>query len=355
MAAFATQIEMTVRAGERAFPHTLVAPNEAAGPKLLADPAFPIRVTVKVIADSYYAAMMVDHDFVRVDLVCLIRIAGFADMEQIAADAVTRTHVHIVVVKDWRGHGGRLALASRAPQHLAAFGLNADDILARELDILPHAADLRGNRRRVFRRVRQFFRLPQQLTGFLVERRDRTLRAAGSADQPVAVHQRRFAVHPAAAAAPELLFETPPPYLLAGGNFETNQIPKLVEHIDPISVHGGRAARAGRIAACFANFRRPDRAAAGHIEGDGETRIALFAQCENLCAGHGHPAVPGARSPGFPNQRGASRRPLFQQALLRGNVIAVRSAPLRPVRCRQKGGGQIKRKTCEEDVFRLHE
>jgi hypothetical protein len=45
---------------------------------------------------------------------------------------------------------------------------------------------------------------------------------------------------------------------------------------------------------------------------------------------------------------------LYHQALLRGNVIAIGSAPLWPIRCPEQGGGKTKKKHGYQKVFRLH-
>src|SRR6185295_5944872 len=103
LAAFAAKIKMAVGAGERPLSQFVpLLPDRRAGFEILADPAFAVRIAVEKVAHTNDTAMMIDHDFVRVNLPGVEPRALFRDFEKIAADAIAGGHVNVVAEADRR-------------------------------------------------------------------------------------------------------------------------------------------------------------------------------------------------------------------------------------------------------------
>src|SRR5439155_26748622 len=123
---------------------------------------------------------------------------------------------------------GAVGDAIIAPEELAVLGVNADGTATRaeDGDVLANAAGFRDYDGGIARAAGVLDRgFPDELAGELVESDEGGLVAAGSADQLVAIHERRFAEAPAAHhAATEVLAVVLAPADVTLGNVEANQV-----------------------------------------------------------------------------------------------------------------------------------
>ena len=99
--------------------------------EILADPAFSVRIAVKILSDQHDAAVMVGHHFIGVNFFGREFSVRGRDFEEIAADAIARTHIDAVVAVDRRGNDRRFAFSRRPPEQAAVFRGDARDALAR--------------------------------------------------------------------------------------------------------------------------------------------------------------------------------------------------------------------------------
>src|ERR1043166_1713417 len=269
--ALAAADEMSVRVGDRTLAYAPVGPHLLARLELDALQTAAAVQFVGVLSHEDDPAMVILDLFSGVDLLRLELAAVGGDLERIAADAVTGGDEHQAVLVD-RGwdHGGR-ALACRAPESLAVFRGDPRDARVGQDEILADAADFGRNERGVGRAVGEFRALPDRVARLLLEREQRALRAAGSADDEVAVEERGLGVAPARHhLSAELLLEIFPPLLLSGRRFGAEELSELSEREDERAVGGGRAAWARIAAACarLADSALPDRFSVGQVEGD---------------------------------------------------------------------------------------
>src|SRR5882724_9802779 len=109
-------------------------PFGLAGLEVLASPAFAVRVAVGKVADFDDAAVVVNHDFVGIDLTRGETAPARRDFEEVAAGAITGGDVDQVVVIN-RGRDNRyLPPAWRAPEQLAIGSRETGDAAGSELN-----------------------------------------------------------------------------------------------------------------------------------------------------------------------------------------------------------------------------
>src|SRR2546427_3305672 len=125
-------------------------------------------------------------------------------------------------MKDRRGNNGGPARARRPPEQLASVSLDADEIIAGELDVLADTAELLDNGRRIFGGVCKLFGLPEQFARLLVERHHRAPRTTRCTNHFVAIYQRRFSEIPTAASTAEILHKILSPNFLSIGGLQAN-------------------------------------------------------------------------------------------------------------------------------------
>src|SRR5262245_15651542 len=176
-----------------------LGPGQLASLELVANPALVFGIAIQMIANQHHAAVTVLDRSIGENLFNLDLRPVRNKPDQVTSLVETDRREYGVVVKDWRCNhhiviGG---IAQVAPQHLSVFCGNSGDSGVRNQDVLPHSADLSGDRRRVARLVRHFLALPEHFAGFLVESSLEALFAAGNTDQLVAIDERRPGVAPA--------------------------------------------------------------------------------------------------------------------------------------------------------------
>src|SRR6266436_2074941 len=111
---------MAVGIDQRAFAEFFfVLPLGFAGLEILAGPAFAFGIAVEIIAHLDDAAMMVGHDFVRIDLLSGELAAAGRDFEKVAAHAVAGTDIDEAVRINRRWDDCDVSFARRAPEQLA--------------------------------------------------------------------------------------------------------------------------------------------------------------------------------------------------------------------------------------------
>src|SRR5262249_3231619 len=130
-----------------------------------------------------------------------------------------------------------------APEELAVLRRHAHQAVRQQLHVLPDPPRLGDDDGRIARRVAARHRaLPDDLAGLLVERHEGRVLAAGGADEPVAVNERRLSELPAAAGAAEVLLEVLAPDHLAVGRLRAGQVAVLADGVDAVAVHRRGAA-----------------------------------------------------------------------------------------------------------------
>ena len=169
-----------------------------------------------------------------------------------------------------------------------------------------------------------------------VEGDDGAFRAAGGEENLIAVHQRRLREAPFHERPAEVGGEMFAPDFLAVFGVHADDLAILTQGKDEAAIHGGRGARAGEATparrAGFAELGGPKDLAVGAVEGKHVVGVGLVTHGEDALAGDRHAGETGAEAGGFPEERGAVFGPLLQQACFGGKAVAVRTAPLRPVR-----------------------
>src|SRR5947207_7791824 len=103
-----------------------------------------------MLADQHYAAVMVFHRLVDIDIGNLI--AG-PEFHQLATDAVAGGDVHTAVVKNGRGNDSGLPRKRRLPKYFAVIGRDTDHVLRRALNVLPRAVLLPDDGGRLVGRI----------------------------------------------------------------------------------------------------------------------------------------------------------------------------------------------------------
>ena len=212
---------------------------------------------------------MVGHDFACIDLLSGELAAAGRDFEKVAAHAVAGTDIDEAVRINRRWDDCDVSFARRAPEQLAVGSRDADDTRHRHLNILPHAANLGHDERRVLGRVGEFFALPNQRAGLFVERDDGALGSAGREGHVRAIHQGGLGEAPFRTRTAEVFRKVFAPPLLARGGFQASQLAPLADGVEQLAVHGRRSARtlkaapAGR--ARFAEAGGPGRLAISRV------------------------------------------------------------------------------------------
>ena len=174
---------------------------------------------------------------------------------------------------------------------------------------------------------------PQLLAGGLLHRGDHGALTARGEDQFLPVHQWRLRVFPAGHhPAAVLLHQRLPPALFPCRGLQANQIAFGADCVEQVSIHGRCAARAVvLIVPRGSHLRGPQLLAVRKIQGGDKLPLAAVAHGENLPADNGQTGKPLPDAWSLPRQRGATFRPRLEQARFRGNGVAVRPAPSRPV------------------------
>src|SRR5262249_54844512 len=118
---------------------------------------------------------------------------------------------------------------------------------------------------------------------------------------------------------------------LAGDRFQTYEVAKLTERVNPVAVHGRRAARAAVVSAGLAYLDRPEFLAVGTIEGEDVRRVAHVAHRKNLVADDGHAGEAGPDAGRLERERRAVLGPGSEQPLGRRKAVAIGASELGPV------------------------
>src|SRR6266478_3708871 len=142
------KIEATIRTQERSLPKFLLfLPTRFAALEILAGPTFSVRIAIHTIADTDYAAVMVDHYFIGVNFGGSEIARVGADFEKVTAHAVARGDINKAVMINGRGNHGGSAPAGSAPEKLAIICRDASNRLRCKLDVLPDTTNLGNDRR----------------------------------------------------------------------------------------------------------------------------------------------------------------------------------------------------------------
>src|SRR5262245_29809604 len=141
-AAFAAQIKMSIGTGQRAFADSPFAPNHVPGFQFLAHPTLAIGMPIDVLANADHTSMMIDHDFVVINLLRFKLIPGLGDFEEIATDAIAGSHITVIIVEDRWGNHRRGAFPRSMPERPAISRRYARHTIARQLNVLSHSSDL---------------------------------------------------------------------------------------------------------------------------------------------------------------------------------------------------------------------
>src|ERR1017187_1419327 len=263
------QVKPVIGINDRTFAQLIVLPLGGARLEVLAGPALVIRMAIDKIADLDDPAVLVAQDLIGIDLFGGELPAGFGDLEQITADAVAGADIDVAVAVNRRGDDCHLALARRAPEQLAVRRRNARHAVSGQLDVLPHAANLRHDERRVMRGIGERLAAPDHGAGLLVERDDGPIGPAGRDHHFVTVNQGGFGIAPVGTLAAEVFVVILAPEFLAGGRFEANQLAPLADGDQQATLDGRRRARSfkGGLArrAGFAELGRPNLLPVGGV------------------------------------------------------------------------------------------
>ena len=147
-----------------------------------------------------------------------------------------------------RGHDDRAVVGAvgRLPEDRAGFRHHGVDPIGLHEDELTHAGVLDDRRRRVAL-LGGRSDPPELLARPLVERGGVRDGGADDADEPVAIDERMTRVAPERGLRRVVLLQVASPDDASVGDVETEQIPFGTERVDAVTVHDGRAARAGRV------------------------------------------------------------------------------------------------------------
>ena len=197
-------------------------------------------------------------DFLGLDAV----LAVLAQLHQPAARVVGRGGEHLAVVVDRRGAVDPDAVGGPVvpPEELAVGRRDPDERLRGELHVLALPVEVDGDGRGVARPgrakpagtagpagrlppPRRHLALPDRLAGHLVEGHQGRVRAAGGADDLVAVDERRLAVTPHRRDAAEVLRQADLPEDLAVLDLKARQVAAHAQDVEPFAVDRRRAAR----------------------------------------------------------------------------------------------------------------
>lgn len=266
-----------------------------------------------------------------------------------------------------RAVGRRRGRGVVVPQQLAVPGRHADDAAVEELHVLLDPVHLGDGHRGVpGGRVGPLLpllglegdgRAPDLAAGLLVEGDQGGLRAAGGADEDVAVDQRRLGVGPAAGLTAVVAAEILLPDDGAIVRLQADQSAVGADGVDAIAVHGGGAARAGVAAGGAADLGGPELLAAVDVEAQHRLGVAAGAALAaplaltlpgiglalgshdvELAADQRRRGVAAAQAGGLPGQPGTAPGPLRQQTGFLRQPGAVGAAEAGPV---PGTGGQL--------------
>jgi hypothetical protein len=182
----------------------------------------------------------------------------------------------------------------------------------RELHVLPLPLEVEGDDRRVSRPgAAGHLALPDRLAGRLVEGHEGRVLTAGRADQPVAVHERRFAVTPHRGAAAKVARQAALPDDLAVPGLEAGQFAAHPQDVNPVAVHRRRTSRAFlRLRHALPGDRpegcRPQFLAVRLGQGPEDLTTSPTAHAEDPPAGDGRGAVAAAEPRGLLGERRAA-------------------------------------------------
>ena len=176
-------------------------------------------------------------------------------------------------------------------------------------------------------------RLPQHLAVRLIESHHGGAGAARRDDEAVPIHQRRFADPPMRHLAVKVVHHVEAPDAFARSRVETHQHAVRRQGVETVAIHGRRTARpmSARFPERDARVGAPQLLAGVRIERQHVLFVAVLALNEEAAIGNRGGRVALAEAVDFPDQRRPALRPRVKQAGLRGDSIAVRTAPLRPV------------------------
>ena len=183
--------------------------------------------------------MVILHLLVLIDIGNLIVRAEF---DQLASCPIASSHVHTAVVENRRWNDCDSPWKGRLPQDRAVLRRNTDHVLRCELNVFSRSVVLGDDNGSVVRRVGKFLRLPDEFARHFIERGDRALATARSANDPIAVHEHGLTVAPTGRLAAEVLHRFLPNHL-AIGRARTNQIALAAQGVNPIAIHSGCSAR----------------------------------------------------------------------------------------------------------------
>ena len=121
--AFAPQIEMAIGKTDGPLLQLgLLFPECFACLEILARPALAIGIPVNIRSNPDHATMMICHQPILVDLFGLELPVGRGDLEQVAANPVTRGYVDVVFVNDRRWDNRNAPTPGSTPEHFTVLG-----------------------------------------------------------------------------------------------------------------------------------------------------------------------------------------------------------------------------------------
>ena len=184
---------------------------------------------------------------------------------------------------------------------------------------------------------------PDQFAGLFIKRHERGLLAAGRADEPVVVDQRRLTVAPRVSLlAAKLGLEIDAEPLLAVGRRAGHELAMGGDHVDHVAIDRGRAPRTLPRLRSFgprlARLRLPELLACLAVEA-GEVFVLVVGGGEPVAegvdpiAGNRWAGVATARAGGLPDEPGARGRPAFQEI-----GVGSDGGPLSPAKRGPVGG-----------------
>src|SRR5580765_6435325 len=183
--------------------------------------------------------------------------------------------------------------------------------------------------------VRDLFAAPQNCTGILRQRDDRTLRASGRDDDLVAIDERPFGETPFRKLASEILAVIFAPFLGATLGLETTELAVLSHGIEKLAVDSGRNSRTFEVSppdrTGFSELGRPGWRAILFFQGDDKTGGCSIADFVDVAIGHREGRITFAQARHFPGERRAGWGPILEQAGFLRGAIPVRAPELGPV------------------------
>jgi hypothetical protein len=180
---------------------------------------------------------------------------------------------------------------------------------------------------------RAILALPDDFARFFVQRHNGSFRAARSANDFAVIDEHGFGVSPARLLPAETGHRfLPNHFAIRGGRAE--QIATTAQAIDELTVDGRSAARAVApiVLKDIPDFRIPQLLSVLDINGEQPFRAVASAHRVKAALYNGEPRVTQAGFFEEPKLFGTVGRPALQQSGLFGEIIAVRAAPLRPIR-----------------------